>query len=128
MKKAIIASSLLLPAVSFAQNYDVGSLQGIVDAIQGILNLIFPVLLAIAVFVIAWGIFKFILNAGDEEARKSGRSFILWGVVGVFLMLSIWGLVNILVGTFSLDNTAITPPELLPGAGTGGAPGAGGGI
>ena len=117
MKKVYIASGIvaLLPAAAFAQAYNVGSLTGILSAITSILNLVFPVLLAVAVFVIAWGIFKFILNAGDEAARASGRSLILWGVVGVFLMLSIWGLVNILANTFTLNNTAITPGILNPG-------------
>ena len=111
-----------MPVVALAQGYNVGSLNGMSQTITDILNLIFPILLAISVFVIAWGIFKFILNAGDEEARKTGRSFILWGVVGIFLMLSIWGLVNILVNTFSLNNSAITPGTLVPGGSNVNAP------
>lgn len=80
--------------------------------VSDVLSVIFPVLLAIAVFVIVWGIFKFILNAGDEEARKTGRSFILWGIVGIFLMFSVWGLVRILTGTIQFENTsAIQAPN-----------------
>ena len=113
MKKyivSIVASSL--PLMALAQSVNVTSLNTAANAIVTIMNIVFPVLLAVAVFIIVWGIFKFIVNAGDEEARKTGRNFILWGVVGVFLMLSVWGLVNILTNTISLNNDAIVANNL----------------
>ncbi|OHA26854.1 MAG: hypothetical protein A3C06_02315 [Candidatus Taylorbacteria bacterium RIFCSPHIGHO2_02_FULL_46_13] len=110
MKKYIALLGLSsLPLLASAQITDLTSFQ---TTLQSILAIVFPILLTIAVFVIVWGIFKFILNAGDEEARKTGRSFILWGVVGIFLMLSVWGLVNILYNTIPLDTTPITPPAV----------------
>lgn len=114
--KALIASGVasFLPAVAFAATYSVSSFQGILDAIKSLIGVIFPVILAVAVIVVIWGIFKFILNAGDEEARKTGRSLILWGIVGIFLMLSVWGLVNILLGTFGLTTTVPTVPGIVP--------------
>src|SRR5258706_10003371 len=114
MKKVYIALSTLslLPAVAMAQTFDVSSFQGVYDTIVNLINnYIFPILLAIAVLVIAWGIFKFILAAGDEGARAEGRSFILWGIVGLFLMLSIWGLVNILYNSFKLNRTPQAPTQ-----------------
>lgn len=113
MKKYIVSVvASTLPTLALAQSVNVTSLNTAANAIITILNIVFPVLLAIAVFIIVWGIFKFILNAGDEEARKTGRGFILWGVVGVFLMLSVWGLVNILQNTISLNNQAIVANNL----------------
>lgn len=117
MKKYIAAVGVaaVLPIVALAQtNYTITDINSFYIVLASIINdIIFPILLAIAVLVIAWGIFKFILNAGDEAARASGRSMILWGIVGIFLMLSIWGLVNILRNSFSLNNTIGTTPQLL---------------
>ena len=83
-------------------------------AIGSILDIIVPVLVTIAVFIVIWGIFQFVLNAGDEEKRKEGRSKILWGVVGIFLMFSVWGLISILLNTFALNNTStgVTVPSV----------------
>src|SRR3989338_4677306 len=121
MKKYILAgTALLLPAFAFAQiagsdPYVVTDIPTLVTAINGVINLVFPVLVGIAVIVIIWGIFQMILNAGDEEARKAGRTKLLWGIIGVFLMLSVWGLINILVGSVTFDNTPanVVPPIVI---------------
>jgi uncharacterized membrane protein YidH (DUF202 family) len=78
---------------------------GLLNRIIDIINLFIPFLVGLAVFLIIYGIFGFISSAGDEEKRKEARDFIMWGVIGVFLMLSVWGLINILVNTFGLDRT-----------------------
>jgi hypothetical protein len=73
------------------------------------------VLIAIGAFVVGFGIFKFILHADDENERKTGRMMILWGIIGIFLMLSIWGLVNILVNTLpGLNTGAPRVPTIVP--------------
>ncbi len=73
--------------------------------IQGILSAIIPFIVGLAVFVIIWGIFTYITHSAEEEKRQEAKQFILWGVIGVFFMLSIWGFVNILVNTFDLKKT-----------------------
>lgn len=84
--------------------------------IPGVLNPLiqsaFGVLIGVAVFIIAWGIFKFILRADDEDERATGRSMIMWGVVGLFLMISIWGMVNIIKGTLGLTTTTPAVPQI----------------
>lgn len=118
MKKLIVAgSTLLLPTFAFAQA-PVTDLTSLGEAIQYVMNLAFPILLGIAVIVIIWGVFQMILNAGDEEARKAGRTKLLWGVIGVFLMLSVWGLINILVNSFDFGTgptDTFVVPNVNPG-------------
>ena len=76
-----------------------------------ILNQIVPILIGLAVFVILWGIFTYITKAGEEEKRAEAKQFILYGVIGVFIMLSLWGLVSILVNTFNIKQE-ITPDDI----------------
>ena len=108
MKKALtiasLAAVLALPLVSFAASInnisDVGSF--IINTINGILV---PVIFAIAFIVFLWGAFQtFILGSGDAKVKENGKNLMLWGLIGFFVMVSVWGLVNILTGTFSFGN------------------------
>jgi NADH:ubiquinone oxidoreductase subunit 2 (subunit N) len=106
---------LAFPLVTFAQAVDDLSGVGnfIIDTIN---NIIVPVLFAIAFIVFLWGAFQtFIMGATSEETKDKGKGLMLWSLIGFFVMISIWGLVNILTGsvTFS-DNTG---PSSLPTAG-----------
>ena len=77
--------------------------------IEGILNAIIPFIIGLAVFTILWGIFIYITKAGEEEKRTEAKLYIVWGIIAVFCMFSIWGFVNILVNSFGLDTA--TPKE-----------------
>ena len=81
---------------------------GIIDVINGILV---PVLMAIAFIVFLWGVFKyFIFGASSDTERATGRQFVLWGVIGFVIILSLWGLVNIVLQTFRLSPGGGPPP------------------
>src|SRR3989344_2209095 len=74
---------------------------GIINVIN---NLLVPVLMAIALIVFFWGVYKyFIYGADNETERETGRQFVLWGVIGFVIILSLWGLVNLVMGTFGLS-------------------------
>ncbi len=75
------------------------------DSIIGIINSIFvPVLMAIAFIVFLWGVFKyFIWNKESESEKMEGRKFAMWGIIGFVIILSVWGLVNILMGALNLQ-------------------------
>jgi uncharacterized membrane protein len=62
-----------------------------------------------SVIVFLYGVFKFIRAEGDD--KQAGREFIIWGIVGLFVMVSVWGLVSILSNTFNINNTSITVPN-----------------
>lgn len=60
-----------------------------------------PLVFSIAFIVFLWGIFNFFIAGGaDEEKREKGKQFMIWGFVGFFVMVSVWGIVNLLVSTF----------------------------
>lgn len=75
-----------------------------------------PVIFALAFIVFIWGIAKaYIISGGNEEERKKGHQLVLWGIIGFVVMISLWGLVNVVAATFNLTGGAA------PGA-AGGAP------
>ncbi|MDP1689854.1 MAG: hypothetical protein Q8L52_01480 [bacterium] len=124
MKKALTITGALaafaLPLVSFAQVSTVSDAGTFI--ISTINNVLVPVLFAIAFIVFLWGAFDvFILGANSEEVKEKGKNLMLWGLIGFFVMVSIWGLVNILTGTVVLNPTGPTPPDagVIIGGGTG---------
>ena len=85
-------------------------------AVKDILDSVVPFLIGLSVLVVVWGIFKYIAHAAEEEKRVEAGKFILWGIVGIFIMISIWGLINVLGNTITFgDKTAPTDmPDLPP--------------
>jgi uncharacterized membrane protein len=73
-----------------------------------LMNSVVPLLIALAIVGFIYGIIKYFLNPDNEEKKKDGKSFMLWGIITLFVMVSIWGLVGILSGTF-LDGKTILP-------------------
>lgn len=113
MKKALLfgASTIFaLPMVAFAATAisDLNSVgTWFITFVNGVLV---PVLFALAFIVFIWGAFTtFILGATSEETKDKGKNLMLWGLIGFFVMISVWGLVNILTGTFSLNSAVVQP-------------------
>ena len=88
------------------------NLLGIIGIIGEILFLTIPVLIGLAVIFFLYGLAKYMLAQDNTEGRQAARSIMLWGVVGLFVMLSIWGLVSILDASFDLDDTDNDPVQL----------------
>jgi hypothetical protein len=110
MKKALALSTgtfaaFALPLVSFAP---LGNISDVGSFIINIINnVLVPVLFAIAFIVFIWGAFNtFIMGANSDDVKEKGKNLMLWGLIGFFVMVSVWGLVNILTGTVSFTNTS----------------------
>lgn len=117
MKKALaltsgVAAAFSLPLITLAASVnnlsDVGSF--IINVIN---NILVPVIFAVAFIVFVWGAFDtFIIGAQSEETKEKGKNLMLWGLIGFFVMVSVWGLVNILTGTVSFgNNSGVNAPK-----------------
>lgn len=78
----------------------------LVAIIQNIIDAVIPFLIGLAILFFVYGVVSYIREAGNEEARATARQFIVWGVISIFVMVSVWGLVHILVGTFNLQGSS----------------------
>jgi|GEM_PF-1450229 len=68
----------------------------IVDAI------VIPVLEAFFLFtflVFVWGLFGLFVKGGDATERKRASSHILWGTIGMFIMISAYGIIRLIGNT-----------------------------
>ena len=60
-------------------------------------------LFAAAVLVFLYGVFEYVKDSGSEDARSTGRNHMLWGVVGMFIMISAFGIMRIIMNTIGAD-------------------------
>jgi hypothetical protein len=67
-----------------------------------IVNPIILLLAAAAFVVFLWGIYEFVKGAGDEKARETGRSAIMWGLIGLVIIFGAYGIINIALRTAGL--------------------------
>ena len=72
------------------------------QVVTQIVNPLILLLAAGASVVFLWGVFLFILGAGDENKRKEGRSAISWGLIGLVIIFGAYGLINIILNTFGI--------------------------
>ncbi|MDO8579649.1 MAG: pilin [bacterium] len=86
-----------------------GGLGGVVGCVLTIFNYAITLMIAGAVVMVIWGAFIMITS---EEKRAEGRQTIIYGIIGIFVMISVWGFVNILDKTFNLRSNPISPPRL----------------
>ncbi|HUQ30217.1 MAG TPA: hypothetical protein VM103_01715 [Candidatus Paceibacterota bacterium] len=117
MKKALITGSSLVAAFSVplfafaaATPTDLTSLGTTIVSL--INNILVPLIFSLAFIVFIWGAFNtFILGANSEDVREKGKNLMLYSLIGFFVMVSIWGLVNILTNTVDLNSTT---PDSVP--------------
>lgn len=83
-----------------------------VDKIGEILAAVLPVLMLLALIYFFYGLAKYILSAGDEEKKTQGRDIMIWGIIALFVMVSVWGLVALLQRSFT--PTGGPTPQSLP--------------
>lgn len=65
--------------------------------------------LALAVLMFVWGGFQYLYNAEDASARKDGQRHMLFGLIGIVVMVSAYTILAIAVRTFFGD--AAVPPR-----------------
>jgi len=74
-----------------------------------IVNPLIGFLFAVAVAYFLWGMFEFMLNQTNEEKKTSGKSHMLWGVIGITIMMGVWAILGIIIDTFEING--INPEE-----------------
>jgi len=107
--------------------YGGGGLWNLFSIVMGILSQVVILLIALAVVFFLYGILKYIGSGDDEESRKKGKNLVIYGIIGLFVMISFWGIVNILVNTFELNTAPYVQVPYFDGSGGGGYGGSGSG-
>jgi uncharacterized membrane protein YuzA (DUF378 family) len=99
------------PYTSYGNSYNSGiscgsnslTLCSVIDKVVGYLNQILFLLIGLAVVVFVYYVFKYFIQPNED--RKQAGQYVMYSVIGFFVILSMWGLVNILQNTFGLGNS-----------------------
>ena len=101
MKKIIAFVALAIPSLAFAQALPaITNVNQLTNRALSIGDTFTYILVALAVIFIVWNVVIYIINPAGSESRAEAGKAILWGIVGLFIIVSIWGLVNILTNSF----------------------------
>jgi len=107
MKKFTIAAAsfvtLALPAVAFAAT----SLTTLILETQRILGMLIPLAITAALLAFFWGLIKYVWSGGGEK-HEEGRKIMIAGIVALFIMVSVWGIIRAIQVTLSVDNNTGT--------------------
>src|SRR3989344_2941872 len=100
--KIAVSAGAVLPLFAYAA--DVFS---VLETVEDIIARIIPIIMAVATIVFLWGIVMYITAAGDEKKAATAKTYITSGLIGLFFMVAIWGIVNAIVGTLDVGGGTI---------------------
>ncbi|HEY4504391.1 MAG TPA: hypothetical protein VJI73_01325 [Candidatus Paceibacterota bacterium] len=83
------------------------SFSGVVDNFIGILRPFVTVLIGLALVVFLWGVIQFIIASGDTQKVEEGKKTMLWGIIALFVMVSIQGIVYLLANSLDIRDTTL---------------------
>ena len=105
MRSRLLASSgitaaaiALIPALAAA-----ASLFDTLAVVNTFLNALIGLFITLAIVIFFWGLIKYIFNVGEEKA--AGLQIMMYGVIAIFVMVSIWGIIRLLQNTFNVQST-----------------------
>lgn len=103
-----IIAPLAIPTISSAFSLAGSTIKGVIYEVLGIIGLALPILFALCFLVFFWGLSKFILNPGSQADIQKGKSYMMWGVLILFILISFRAIVGIIARDLDIgDSTSI---------------------
>lgn len=82
----------------------------LVDIVAWFNKTLIPLLMGIAVVTFFWNMVHYAFIKGNtDEGRESARRLMIWGVLAFVIITAFWGIINIFIGFFNLDNQSMVP-------------------
>lgn len=73
---------------------------GLVSILVSFINSLVPLLVGIAIVLFMWGVVRFLYHSGDSHSKGQDKEIMLWGLVSLFVIVSVWGILRLLIATF----------------------------
>ncbi|HBA45471.1 hypothetical protein A2W67_01975 [Candidatus Nomurabacteria bacterium RIFCSPLOWO2_02_40_28] len=94
----------------FSANVAYASIDSFIrNADRLIVNPLINLLFALALVYFLYGLFEFIANGENDEKKTTGKTHMLWGIVGITIMMGVWVILGIVLRTFNI--TGINPEQ-----------------
>ncbi len=109
----LLALALFTPIISSAA-VPLSGVKSLLLSIKDIINTaVIPLMFALALIFFFWGMGQFILHANEEKTRTEGKQKMIWGVIALFVMLSIYGIIEWIGNTIDIHQGPL-PCSALP--------------
>ncbi len=95
--------TLFIPFTSFAAGK---TLKDVLGMVAGYLDIALQLLIGLAVVYFVYSIVKYFISPSSSENRKEAGSYVMWSLIGFAVIVSLWGIVNLLTSTFNLGSNA----------------------
>ncbi len=104
IKKIITGTALLsVPMLAFAQ----ATAFSILGTLRALVDRFIPFLIAAALAYFLYGIVRYVI-ATDGDDKSKYKTVIVQGLIGLFIMLSVWGIIGVFQRTFQVGNSDIS--------------------
>lgn len=108
--KYIIAPSLLfLPTFVLAFSLTGSTFSIIIDEIISIISLVIPIFVILALIFFFWGLSKFILNSGSKDGVEKGKTYMFWGILALFILLTFRAIVGFIARDLNIGDSTNIP-------------------
>lgn len=86
------------------------TIQSLIGAAEGLVKTATVILMGVALLVFMWGLSRMLFK-GDDKAIKEGRNLMIWGVIALFVMVSVWAIVGFFQEEVGIPRTVETSPR-----------------
>jgi hypothetical protein len=93
-----------LPFAAFAQQANPNYLSSLITSAKVLLDQLVVFLIALAVVWFIWNVIRYTMSS-DEEKKGAAKSQMIWGIIAIAVIVSVWGLVSILQNIFGVNTT-----------------------
>lgn len=109
---AFVSAVALLPLSTFAA---ASTIQDVLRNLNLPLQLATTLVVMLALLLFFWGLAMYVFGSSNDEKRKKGIPMMIWGIVAIFIMLSIFGIINMLQATFGVGSGSLQIPTITRG-------------
>ena len=102
--KVVAVSVWVLPFAALAQTANPTYLSSLIGGAKVLLDQLVVLLIALAVVWFIWNVIKYTMSS-DEDGKEKAKSQMIWGIVAIAVIVSVWGLVAILQSIFGVNTT-----------------------
>lgn len=89
---------------------------GFMDMVIRWIGYLIPFIASLAVVFFIWGLVKFIYHADKEDAKEEGRGMMVWGMIALFIIVSLWGIIGYLQASLGFQGGDLGNAPSVPGA------------
>lgn len=109
IRRFIASSALASAVVGLPALAGAATLLDTLGLANTFLNAAIGLMITLAIVVFFWGLIRYLMEVGEK--KKEGLEIMFYGIIAIFVMVSIWGIIRLLQSTFKVTSTDPIVPK-----------------